>query len=114
MQQYKESRINAGVPKLKHYETDNVQADQAMMEAVFPELNDDVTPFQPNVIFPVSSIDDEKIIYITTIQGANDYAKAIIEKFKDKETVYYGLDAEWCKCDTLNSTPLFQFSFPKE
>jgi hypothetical protein len=114
MQQYKEARVNAGVLKLKRYETDNVKADRAMMQSFFPELKEDVTPFQPNTILPVASIDDEKIVYITTTQGANDYATAIFEKIKDINTVYYGLDAEWCRGDTVNSTPLFQFSFPTE
>jgi hypothetical protein len=31
-----------------------------MIESVFPELKDDVTPFQPNKFFLVASIDDEK------------------------------------------------------
>jgi len=114
MQQYKEARVNAGVLKLKRYETDNVKADRAMMQSFFPELKEDVTPFQPNTILPVASIDDEKIVYITTTQGANDYATAIFEKIKDINTVYYGLDAEWCRGDTVHSTPLFQFSFPTE
>jgi len=114
MEQYKEARINAGVPALKRYETDNVNADRAMMQSFFPELKDDVTPFQPNIYYPIASIDDEKIVYITTVQGANNYAKSIIEEIKENETVYYGLDAEWCRGDTINSTPLFQFSFPTE
>jgi hypothetical protein len=48
------------------------------------------------------------------ITVANEYAKAIIDKFQGKEIVYYGLDAAWCRSDAANSTPPFQFSFPEE
>jgi hypothetical protein len=54
---------------------------------------------------PIVSMDGEQIVHITT-EAANEYAKAIIDKFKGKEMVCYGLDAAWCIGDAANSTPL--------
>lgn len=94
MQEYKVARINAGFPKLKHYETDNVQANWEFIERILPERKENVVPFQPNNLLPVATMDGEKIVYITTSEAANEYAKAIVDKFQGKEMVCYGLDAE--------------------
>ncbi len=45
-------------------------------------------------MLPVATIDGEKIVYITTSEAANEYTKAIVDKFQGKEMVCYGLDAE--------------------
>ncbi len=63
-------------------------------------------PFQPNNLKPIATMDGEKFEYTTTTEVENECAKAIIDKFL-KETVYYGLDAEWCRGYAANSTQLF-------
>jgi hypothetical protein len=62
---------------------------------------------------PIVTMDGEQIVYITTTEAANEYAKAITDKVQGKEMVCYGLDAAWCRGDAENSTSLFQFSFPE-
>jgi hypothetical protein len=64
-------------------------------------------------LMPIATIDGKKMC-ITTTAFANEYSKAIIEEFQGKEMLYYGLDAAWHRRDAANSSPLFQFSFPKE
>jgi hypothetical protein len=56
---------------------------------------------------PVAAMDGEKIVYITTSEAANEYAKAIVDKFQGKKMVCCGLYAEWCRGDAVNSTQLF-------
>ncbi len=67
--------------------------------------------FSQNHSMPIVPMDGKQIVYITTTEEANEYAKAIIDKFKGKEMVCYGSDAAWCIGDAANSTPFFQFSF---
>ncbi len=63
---------------------------------------------------PIVTMDGKQIVYITTTEAANKYAKAMIDKILGKEMVCYGLDAAWCRGGAANSPPLFQFSSPEE
>jgi len=113
-QQYKEARLNAGVPLLKQFETDNVKSDCRFIEHHFPELKEGVVPNDkgPDGIVK-ASISEEQYVYIKTLSAADSWAGSIVnsELFaSNPREVLVGLDAEWNRGDT--GIRVLQLSFP--
>jgi hypothetical protein len=77
--EWREAQINAGVPKLKRYQTDDVAGDRGLMHSTFPELDEGTVPYQPNRDVPTATIKQDNLCYITTVDGANNYIKGAID-----------------------------------
>jgi hypothetical protein len=113
-QEYKEARLNAGVPLLKQFETDNVKSDRRFIEHHFPELKEGVVPNNkgPDGCMK-ATISEEQYVFINTCTAANNWAGSIINSdllVNSPKEVLVGLDAEWNKGDT--GIRLLQLSFP--
>jgi hypothetical protein len=113
-QEYKEARLNAGVPLLKQFETDNVKSDRRFIEHHFPELKEGVVPNDkgPDGCMKATIL-EEQYVFINTCAAANNWAGSIINSdllVNSPKEVLVGLDAEWNKGDT--GIHLLQLSFP--
>jgi hypothetical protein len=113
-QEYKEARLNAGVPLLKRFETDNVKSDRRFIEHHFPELKEGVVPNDkgPDGCMKATIL-EEQYVFINTCAAANNWAGSIINSdllVNSPKEVLVGLDAEWNKGDT--GIRLLQLSFP--
>jgi hypothetical protein len=103
------------VPKLKRYETDDVAGDRGLMHSKFPELDEGTVPYQPNCDLPTATVKQDNVCYITTVDGAKNYAKGAIDIMRQHTSdgdVCYGFDAEWVRGASNDDTPVFTFSFP--
>ena len=76
---YTISRINAGAPVLKRFETNNIAGDGSLWDWNFPELNHGVTPYQPpHANLPQARLNTDSYTYVTSKTQANGVLLAII------------------------------------
>jgi 3'-5' exonuclease len=111
LQEWKAARQNAGAPKLKKFETDNVASDECMWLSLFPELRDGVVPYDPNPNVPSLMLSDEDYRFFTTTDAVDNFVLASLDILDSLEGqhCYYGLDLEWNR--NSPRTSLLQVSF---
>jgi len=111
----KKARINAGVPTLKRYETDNVTGDKLLLETHFPELRDGVDEYAPPNPTKCArgTIKSENITYILETTALINWCRTMASyREKVKAGTKYGLDGEWSLGMDLLAT--LQLSYPNE
>ena len=100
MQQWAESRKNAGQPLLRKVERDNAAAETSLMRCVFPELTADVQPHIEEGPGESYEISDEEFTYAYTQEGVRRIALTLVEdvrKIKQRNggTVRVAIDTEF-------------------
>jgi hypothetical protein len=99
IRKFREVRKNAGVQKLKRFETDNIGGDGKMWLGIFPEPKEDVQAYTApdDDGFAYATMDVNEINYITTRAEADAYALSVYgEGILDGDAqVIYGFDTEW-------------------